>query len=197
MGRATPIRPVRVAFAGTFAARLETPVRDYLTIPCDVVTRDEMTALKPHPDGTVDLGTLGFFVTFAGVDPPHNIALVTNNHVFTESGGREGDSVYQPAWATQPDGTPGVVKGGEDLVGTVIKLPNRGNDTGGSFVDAALNAWNKMTPEEQSNFQKIYREATKGIESSKKAALDNFLGMRFRQLADFNERTHAKTQSAM
>jgi hypothetical protein len=94
--------------------------------------------LKKHPDGKVDLGTLGFFVTFTGADPPYNIGLVTNNHVFTDSGGSEGDTVYQPGWAMQPDGNLGVVAGQEVTVGKVLKLAPKKDDPGGSFVDAAL-----------------------------------------------------------
>ncbi len=94
--------------------------------------------LKPHADGKVDLGTLGFFVTLPGVDPPYNIGLVSNNHVFTDSGGVVGDSVYQPKWESQADGVLGLIKGGEDLVGTVLKLPAKADDAGGNYVDAAL-----------------------------------------------------------
>ena len=59
MGPDTTIRPVRVAFAGTFAGRLETPVRDYLTIPCDVVTGDESGIVSQIADVDV-LVTLAF-----------------------------------------------------------------------------------------------------------------------------------------
>jgi hypothetical protein len=120
-------------------------VPDVDTTPCadraqhgTLVGGISISSLKPGTDGKIEIGTLGFFVTIPGVDPPYNIGLVTNNHVFTDNGGQEGDAVYQPAWGMQPDGTPGLLKGGEDLVGKVTKLPNKGNDASGSYVDAAL-----------------------------------------------------------
>jgi hypothetical protein len=93
--------------------------------------------MKADATGQFGVGTLGFFVTFPGVDPPYNIALVTNNHVIADSGGKEGDSIYQPAWKKQADGTQIILIGGEDLVGTVLKLPPLADDAGGNFVDAA------------------------------------------------------------
>src|SRR4030095_12604245 len=59
MGRDAAIRPIRVAFAGTFAGRLEAQVRDYLTIPCDVVTGDESGIVSQLADVDV-LVTLAF-----------------------------------------------------------------------------------------------------------------------------------------
>src|SRR2546430_1925875 len=35
------MNPLRVAFAGTFAARLAEPVQAHLSIPCDVIIDDE------------------------------------------------------------------------------------------------------------------------------------------------------------
>src|SRR5712692_5396667 len=48
-----------IAFAGTFAARLEEPVRAHLGIPCDVVVADEAGIISKLPDVDV-LITLAF-----------------------------------------------------------------------------------------------------------------------------------------
>ena len=50
---------MRVAFAGTFAASLEGPVRAHLGIPCDVVLADERGIVAQLPEVDV-LVTLGF-----------------------------------------------------------------------------------------------------------------------------------------
>jgi len=52
-------RPVRVAFAGTFAATLEAPVRARLAIPCEVVVVDEASIASKLEDVDV-LVTLAF-----------------------------------------------------------------------------------------------------------------------------------------
>jgi hypothetical protein len=98
-----------------------------------------ISTLKQGPDGKVELGTLGFMATIPGATPPHDIALVTNNHVIVgKAGGREGDTVYQPKWARRaPDGSVGLEKLGADTVGTVLKLADKKDDLSGSYVDAA------------------------------------------------------------
>lgn len=93
--------------------------------------------LKQAADGTLGLGTIGFFATFAGTDPPYNIALVTNQHVFGEAGGAVGDTVYQPKWAKQPDGSIAPLLVQPDVVGTILKMPPKADDKNGSYVDAA------------------------------------------------------------
>ena len=41
---------LRIAFAGTFAARFENPVREHLGMPCDVVVADEAGIVSRLPD---------------------------------------------------------------------------------------------------------------------------------------------------
>lgn len=50
---------LRVAFAGTFAARLEERVRAHLGIPCDVIVDDESGIVSRLPEVDV-LVTLAF-----------------------------------------------------------------------------------------------------------------------------------------
>lgn len=54
--------------------------------------------MKQFLAGTGDLhmGTLGFFATANGASGRDNIVLLTNNHVFANAGGVNGDRVYQP-----------------------------------------------------------------------------------------------------
>ena len=85
-------------------------------------------------NNTIDLGTIGFFATFTGVDPPYNIALVTCVHVV---GTVKGDTIYQPSWSTAPDGTIGAVSTGADVVGTILTPAPKGADKNGNYVDAA------------------------------------------------------------
>jgi len=49
----------RVAFAGTFSATLEQPVRTHLAIPCDVIVGDE-AGIVPRLSDVDVLVTLGF-----------------------------------------------------------------------------------------------------------------------------------------
>ncbi len=49
----------RVAFAGTFSATLEHPVRTHLAIPCDVIVGDE-AGIVPRLSDVDVLVTLGF-----------------------------------------------------------------------------------------------------------------------------------------
>jgi hypothetical protein len=50
---------LRVAFAGTFAARLEPRVRAHLEIPCDVIAGEEQEIVRQLPEVDV-LVTLAF-----------------------------------------------------------------------------------------------------------------------------------------
>ena len=56
---------LRVAFAGTFAARLEAPVRERLDVPCDVVVADEASIVTRLADVDV-LVTMAFTAEMAG-----------------------------------------------------------------------------------------------------------------------------------
>jgi phosphoglycerate dehydrogenase-like enzyme len=56
---------VRIAFAGTFAASLETRVRSYLAVPCDVLLADEASVVGKLGDVDV-LITLAFTREMAG-----------------------------------------------------------------------------------------------------------------------------------
>src|SRR5262249_33728322 len=56
---------LRVAFAGTFSATLEQPVRARLTLPCDVIVADEAGIVFRLPDVDV-LVTLAFTREMAG-----------------------------------------------------------------------------------------------------------------------------------
>ena len=49
---------LHVAFAGTFPASLELPVRHYLTIPCEIVVTSEADILPKMPEFDV-LVTMG------------------------------------------------------------------------------------------------------------------------------------------
>ena len=51
--------PLRVAFAGAFAARLEAPVRSHLDVPCDVIVDDERGIVSRLADVDV-LVTMAF-----------------------------------------------------------------------------------------------------------------------------------------
>lgn len=96
-----------------------------------------ITTLKPQADGTLGVGTIGFFATFAGVDPPYNIVLVTNQHVFADASGAVGDTIYQPQWAKQPDGSIAPLLTQPDVVGKILNMPPKADDKNGSYVDAA------------------------------------------------------------
>ena len=56
---------MRVAFAGTFAARLEPDVHAYLATPCDVVVADEVAIVSRLADVDV-LVTMAFTAEMAG-----------------------------------------------------------------------------------------------------------------------------------
>jgi phosphoglycerate dehydrogenase-like enzyme len=56
---------VRLAFAGTFAARLEAPVRERLAVPCDVVVADEAAIVSRLADVDV-LVSMAFTAEMAG-----------------------------------------------------------------------------------------------------------------------------------
>jgi hypothetical protein len=49
------------------------------------------------PGGTIGAGTLTCFATMDTVGGPHNIVLLSNNHVLMANGGAVGDTVYQPS----------------------------------------------------------------------------------------------------
>lgn len=121
--------------------------REYKGIPTDVLLKRKTTqidcedhqqhsplvggitisTLKPDSVGNVSLGTLGFFATINGGAAPHNIALVTNRHVVSHNSEAIGDTVYQPAWVSQPGGTFAPLLGGGDAVGTILALPVKGD----------------------------------------------------------------------
>jgi hypothetical protein len=86
----------------------------------------------------IAVGTLGFMVTIPGETPPHDIGAITNNHVVTDGKGALGSTMYQPAWTRMPDGSVLPLPTGQSAVGAVVKLPKRGNDTHGRYVDAAV-----------------------------------------------------------
>jgi hypothetical protein len=60
--------------------------------------------LRPDANGNYDYGTLGFFATLNGVDPPENVVAVTNRHVAMAEGGSVGDTIYQQPKTALPDG---------------------------------------------------------------------------------------------
>jgi hypothetical protein len=95
-----------------------------------------ISTLKPDSHGLLGLGTIGFFATYAGEDPPYNVVLVTNNHVVTDALGGVGDDMYQPAWKLQGGSLVPLFDQG-DKVGTVLKLPPKQDDANGVYVDAA------------------------------------------------------------
>ena len=61
-------RPIRVAFAGTFAATLEGPVRARLALPCEVLVADEASVASKLADVDV-LVTLAFTREMAAAAP--------------------------------------------------------------------------------------------------------------------------------
>jgi hypothetical protein len=95
-----------------------------------------ISTLKPDSAGLLGLGSIGFFATYAGDDPPYNVALVTNNHVIADALGSVGDDMYQPAWKLV-SGTLTPLFDQGDKVGTVLKMAPKKDDSNGNFVDAA------------------------------------------------------------
>ena len=63
-----------------------------------------ITNLRPAANGNFDYGTLGFFATLNGVDPPENVVAVTNRHVVMAEGASVGDTIYQQPKTALPDG---------------------------------------------------------------------------------------------
>jgi hypothetical protein len=67
--------------------------------------------LKSTGSSSSGVGTLGFFATVNGQKAPHNVVMVSNNHVLTDSGAVVGDTIYQPplvqqggVWVLNPQG---------------------------------------------------------------------------------------------
>ena len=59
---------MKVAFAGAFAAQMAEPVRERLSLPCEVVVDDE-AGIVPHLADVDVLVSMGFSALMAGAAP--------------------------------------------------------------------------------------------------------------------------------
>ncbi|HEY2235338.1 MAG TPA: hypothetical protein VGK01_17835 [Candidatus Angelobacter sp.] len=85
-----------------------------------------VSTLLAGPQGIGEVGTIGFFATInQGVDPPYNVAFITNHHVVTKANEQGGESVYQPDWSNSAQfgwQIPRRDQAGKWLAGKILKL---------------------------------------------------------------------------
>ena len=82
-------------------------------------------AISTFKNGSLAIGTLGFFAFISGKSGNNNVALVTNNHVVTGNGEKVGDTIYQPSW--QQQGGVWRPEPETNSIADILKLPDKTN----------------------------------------------------------------------